>query len=115
MTKMDITQTTRGPWRWGDWSTNYGTMENAENLRCLEHLPGAGTEPQIREKDEPTSDIVVRLNQPTITYNSHDIELIRRAPELATALAAMLVMFGNDMEHAEYRRLSELAGLEVEE
>lgn len=52
---------TPGPWRWGDWSSNFGTLEQERNT--LERAPGYGEFPVIRQRDDE-ADEVLRLLDP---------------------------------------------------
>lgn len=40
---------TPGPWRWGDWSANFGTLEKERHV--LEHAPSYGAFPVVRQRD----------------------------------------------------------------
>ena len=40
---------TPGPWRWGDWSANFGTLEQERHV--LEHAPSYGAFPVVRQRD----------------------------------------------------------------
>lgn len=42
-----------GPWRWGDWSTLFGTLEDPACMRDLEsNLTHAGPEPYVRQRGD---------------------------------------------------------------
>lgn len=101
---------TIGPWRWADWSADYGRVENGDIRRVLEYNPrhpGVLTPVMRCRDDDPLQ--ILKIEDPE-DINPDDAELIRRAPELAEALHEMLDMFGGNMDQADYDRFRMLAG-----
>lgn len=86
---------TPGPWRWGDWSTEFGSRE--EDRRTLEHAPGRGPFPAVVNRDDQA-----RLVLPTLQdsieiggYDNEDLDANARwiammSPTAAESLAAWL-------------------------
>lgn len=46
-----------GPWRWGNWDTEYGSVE--EERRTLEHAPHRGRFPAVVLRDDKTPSVRV--------------------------------------------------------
>lgn len=105
---MDIKKTTPGPWRWDDWSTPFGATEDPDRRTVLEAGNGDAPDPVVYRREGDSTD-VARLEWPV--QNSHDRELIRRAPERAAALAEMFEMFGGNMGSEDCARYRALAGV----
>jgi hypothetical protein len=40
-----LAKATQGPWRWGDWSAHFGTVESDEHMLTLERNPTRGADP----------------------------------------------------------------------
>ena len=50
---------TPGPWRWGDWSTTFGTVE--QRRRTLEHAPERGPFPAVATRDSSSRQVLPSL------------------------------------------------------
>ncbi len=105
--------TTKGPWRWGDWSATFGTIER--DRRSLEYHPGHPGEPDaIIRRDLDGARRVLYLESRD-EISGADAELIRRAPELRDALAKMLRDFGGNMDSARFQEMRALVDDPVED
>ena len=60
---------TPGPWRWGDWSTTFGTRE--EFRRTLECAPSRGPFPAIARREDAADQVLPSLEDP-IEYAASD-------------------------------------------
>jgi hypothetical protein len=47
---------TPGPWRWGDWSATFGTLE--QDPYVLERAPGLGPFPALRHRDNDAEQVL---------------------------------------------------------
>jgi hypothetical protein len=100
---------TKGPWRWGDWSADFGKLE-LDRRTTLEHN---ATHPDARgpvfRKHDDVCYGVLRLEEEV--ENPADAELIRRAPELHAALVELLDRFGDQLSENDLDRLTKLVPL----
>lgn len=106
---------TPGPWRWADWSAEFGTREVEDRKAYLEHNPRHGRDPGcvVREREEPRCVKVMSIGENYVEHaieNPEDRRLIAAVPELAQAIHDLLDDYGGNMEVAEYERLRALAG-----
>jgi hypothetical protein len=60
---------TPGPWRWGDWHSDFGTIEQERNT--LEHAPGYGAFPVVRRREDETA-LVLRIEDSLEGWDNAD-------------------------------------------
>lgn len=58
-----------GPWRWGNWNTEFGATE--EERRTLEHAPSRGQFPAVVERDAESTRVLPDLEDP-LEYTDED-------------------------------------------
>lgn len=83
---------TPGPWRFGDWSAVFGTMEDPDHLHVLErNLTHAGTGPYVCGRADGRYQ-VLRLEEPIESAGDRDgIPYLRNtAPEIVAVLRALV-------------------------
>lgn len=102
---------TPGPWRWGDWSAYFGTVECERSRSRLEYNPTHPGEPGavVRYRGDAPQCVLQLDMDSNEEISDADRELVRRAPELRDALLEMLRDFGGNMDSGRYRELRALA------
>lgn len=80
--RISLTQrATKGPWRKGDWSADFGTIEQSPT--CIEHAPGMFQYPTMRTRDD-VSECVLPLEDGD-EYEANLDFIIAHGPDEAMA------------------------------
>lgn len=74
---------TKGPWRKGDWSAEYGTMETG--VTCIEHGPGMFHYPTTRTREDETELVLAIEETDGDEFHANLDFIITHAPDDAMA------------------------------
>lgn len=93
---------TPGPWRWGNWDTEYGTVE--QERRTLECAPSRGAFPAVVERDTESARVLPDLEDPLeYTYDGErwDENAAHIVANDPTAVLRMCQAHRKLVEHAQ--------------
>lgn len=92
---------TPGPWRWSNWSTSFGDMEDEPRLD-LEANAGGGDGAEIARRDGPEAVLVMSLDEPP--DNRADLALVKNARNALPVLLELARLACEARDDEEFAR-----------